>query len=84
MMASGDCDSAMIPQSGGRHNTHRGGSAIPPEELARLLSQFAGQPIAPEHIMRDIADGAPARPDGTLSILPYAAWLAAQHSIRAR
>jgi plasmid maintenance system antidote protein VapI len=44
-------------------------NAATPAELARIL----GVPEAT--VQRHVADGAPTAPDGTMSLVHYAAWL---------
>ena len=42
---------------------------------ARLLSKVGGEAIPEPLIRADLADGAPAHPDGTINLVHYAAWL---------
>jgi hypothetical protein len=44
-------------------------------DLAKLLSRVGGTEIAPEVIEQDIEEGMPTNPDGTVSVVHYAAWL---------
>ena len=44
-------------------------------DAARLLTRGGGQPVTIEMIESDLAAGAPARTDGTISLICYAAWL---------
>ncbi len=44
-------------------------------DLAKLLSRVGGTDIAPEVIEQDIEEGMPTNPDGTVSVVHYAAWL---------
>ncbi len=50
-------------------------TAIPVEELARILAALGGH-ITIEMIRADIAAGAPTNPDGTINLIQYGAWLA--------
>ena len=43
--------------------------------LAQLLSKVGGQPVSEAMFREDIDAGAPVRPDGTLNVVHYAAWL---------
>lgn len=49
--------------------------SLRPDELARLLSAV-GSPVSAQTIEADLAAGAPTNPDGTISLVAYAAWLA--------
>jgi hypothetical protein len=53
-------------------------SALSIDDLALLLTKAGGRPIAAAKIREDLAAGAPANADGTLHLVHYAAWLAAQ------
>jgi len=44
-------------------------------DAARLLAKVGGQPVTEAMLRDDLASGAPANPDGTLSLVHYAAWL---------
>lgn len=47
------------------------------EELAALLTQFGGgDRVDPAAIRADLAEGAPANPDGSINLIEYTAWLA--------
>ncbi len=50
-------------------------NAISVGDLAKLLSRVGGTEIAPEVIEQDIEEGMPTNPDGTVSVVHYAAWL---------
>lgn len=53
-------------------------------ELARLLTEAAGEPVTLAMLRADLAAGASLNPDGTVSLLHYAAWmLARRHQKRA-
>ena len=45
------------------------------EQAAKLLSAAAKVRVPVEQIAADVATGAPTNPDGTLSLVQYAAWL---------
>ncbi len=49
-------------------------TAIPVEELARILAALGGR-VTAEMIRADVAAGAPVNPDGTINLTHYAAWL---------
>jgi hypothetical protein len=50
------------------------------ERAAATLSKAAGRPITVPMLKRDIACGAPVlKPDGTLDVVRYAAWLAREN-----
>lgn len=53
-------------------------TALPAGDLAKLLTTAGGREISPAAIEADVAAGAPTNPDGTLHLVHYAAWLAAQ------
>lgn len=53
-------------------------AALPIDQLATLLSRAGGQPITGPQIRSDIDAGAPSNADGTLHLVHYTAWLAAQ------
>jgi hypothetical protein len=50
-------------------------TALTVADAARLLSKVGGQPVRVTMIEADLADGAPANPDGTLNLVHYAAWI---------
>jgi len=50
-------------------------NAMSVNDLAKLLSRVGGTEIAPEVIEQDIEEGMPTNPDGTVSVVHYAAWL---------
>lgn len=45
------------------------------EQAAKLLSAAAKIRIPPEQIASDLENGAPRNPDGSISLVAYAAWL---------
>lgn len=51
---------------------------LTPAQAAQLLSAASKLKIPVEQIKRDLAEGAPANPDGTLNLVHYAAWLAGE------
>jgi len=51
-------------------------AALTPEQMAQLLAAAGGRAITEEAIREDIAGGAPANADGTMSLIDYTAWLA--------
>ena len=52
------------------------------DDAARLLSAAGGRIVAREALERDVAAGAPANPDGTISLVLYAAWLVKEMASR--
>jgi hypothetical protein len=50
-------------------------TALSVADAARLLTKVGGQPVRVSMIEADLADGAPANPDGTINLVEYAAWL---------
>ena len=46
------------------------------EQAAKVMSAAMKRRIETEKIRQDIQDGAPTNSDGTLNLVPYAAWLA--------
>jgi len=48
------------------------------EQAAKLLSAAAKVRVPPEQIAADLEAGAPRNPDGTISLVRYAAWLVKQ------
>lgn len=47
------------------------------QQLTSLLTKAGGKTITPEMVEKDIRSGAPANGDGTVNLVQYAAWLAA-------
>ena len=45
-------------------------------DLAKILSLSGPKPVTVEMLQADIDDGAPTNPDGSISLVLYAAWLA--------
>ena len=45
------------------------------EQAAKLLSAAAKVRIPPDQIAADLEAGAPRNPDGTISLVHYAAWI---------
>ena len=50
-------------------------TALPKEAVVRLLKNAGSSTISAEPLEADIAAGAPVNPDGTVSLVEYAAWL---------
>lgn len=50
-------------------------SSLAIEAAAGLLSKAIGMKVAPAEIRRDIKNGAPVNPDGTINLVNYTAWL---------
>jgi hypothetical protein len=44
-------------------------------DVARILTASGWKPVTVEMIQADIDAGAPVNPDGTISLVRYAAWL---------
>lgn len=53
-------------------------SGLTPAMLAEALTKGSGSPISAAMIQADIQAGAPANPDGTISLVSYVAWLIKQ------
>jgi len=49
--------------------------ALSLEDMARVLTASGPKRVAVETMRRDIDDGAPTNPDGTVNLVHYAAWL---------
>ncbi len=63
---SGQTSGAISPQS------------LRLEDLAKILSAMGPKPVTVEMLHADIDDGAPVNRDGTLNLLHYTSWLAAE------
>jgi hypothetical protein len=50
-------------------------NALPVAQAARLLTKVGGERVSEEMIRRDLEDGAPVNPDGTINLVHYASWL---------
>jgi hypothetical protein len=50
-------------------------AALSIDDTARLLTRVGGERISVEMIEEDVADGAPANPDGSINLVNYCAWL---------
>lgn len=50
-------------------------TALPKETVVRLLKNAGSSTISAETLKADVAAGAPVNPDGTVSLVEYAAWL---------
>ncbi|MFQ5734315.1 MAG: hypothetical protein ACE5KM_20445 [Planctomycetaceae bacterium] len=44
-------------------------------DAARLLTKAGGRLVTEAALQRDIENGAPTNPDGTINVVHYAAWL---------
>ncbi|MGD8453617.1 MAG: hypothetical protein PVJ57_17525 [Phycisphaerae bacterium] len=53
-------------------------SQLPLSELVRSLNDVGSETVTIEMIKADIAAGAPTNRDGTINLIDYTAWLAAQ------
>ena len=53
--------------------------ALTVEELAEVLRLSGARHSSEENILKDISDGAPTNPDGTINYVHYLAWLATQN-----
>ena len=62
-------DNVSIPQPGMKV------TALPPSDLAKLLSKSAGKTVTVDAIRRHVEAGAPTNPDGSMNLVHYAAWL---------
>lgn len=49
-------------------------------DAARVLTALGPKPVTVEMLQADVANGAPANADGTLSLLHYAAWIVKEMS----
>ena len=50
-------------------------TALSPENAARLLARVGSKRATVQRLQEDIEAGAPSNPDGTISLIAYAAWL---------
>jgi len=59
------------------HNGHHGltVTSLPPNDLAKLLTQSGGKSITLDMLRQDFEAGAPTNADGTVNLVHYAAWL---------
>lgn len=51
-------------------------TALTVAELVRLMQRAGSRTISEESVRKDLGQGAPVNPDGTLHLLHYSAWLA--------
>lgn len=51
---------------------------IPLSDLAKLLTEAAGQRVTVSKLRADLAAGAPSNPDGIINLVHYVAWLLSQ------
>lgn len=49
--------------------------ALTIEQLVEVLKRSGSKTVSAEIIRKDIANGAPVNPDGTISFVEYTAWL---------
>ena len=59
----------------GRQHGPLNPQALQLADVARVLTALGPKPIAVEMLQKDIDDGAPRNPDGTMNLVHYAAWL---------
>jgi len=57
-------------------------NALSVADAARLLAKASGQPISVQMLEAALSAGAPKNPDGTISLVRYAAWLVRELSAR--
>ncbi|MFW5750291.1 MAG: hypothetical protein ACOCZK_01455 [Planctomycetota bacterium] len=50
-------------------------TALPVDQVARLLRHAGSEHVNEDAIRADIAAGAPTNPDGTINLVVYGAWL---------
>ena len=50
-------------------------TALTIDQIADLLRRSGSTAGVEDKIAKDLADGAPANPDGTINAIEYAAWL---------
>ena len=48
------------------------------EDMAKILTAMGPKPVTVEMLQADIDDGAPVNRDGTMNLLQYSAWMAAE------
>jgi hypothetical protein len=56
-------------------------TALSKEALVRLLKNAGSSTVSAETLEADIEAGAPVNPDGTVSLVEYAAWLCKEEAI---
>ena len=49
-------------------------TALSVPDLVKLLKRFGSRSVSEETVREDIANGAPANPDGTVNLIFYTAW----------
>ena len=59
-------------------------AALVPADAARMLSAVGGRQVTAEQIEADLEAGAPRNPNGTISLVQYAAWLVRQMALDAK
>lgn len=50
-------------------------TALPVDQVAKLLRHAGSEHLTVDAIRADIAAGAPTNPDGTMNLVVYGAWL---------
>ena len=58
-------------------------TALSKEALVRLLKNAGSSTVSAKTLEADIEAGAPVNPDGTVSLVEYAAWLCKEEAIHA-
>ena len=53
-------------------------TALPLEEVSRVLSKICPEPLTVEQLQEDLDSGAPTNHDGTINLVHYGAWLLSQ------
>lgn len=62
--------------AGGQHGGSLNPQALSAQDLARVLSASGRKPVTVEMIQKCLAEGAPTNPDGSISLVRFAAFLA--------
>lgn len=55
-------------------------TALSVSDLVELLKRSGSRGVSEEMVRNDIANGAPANPDGTVNLIFYTAWLVKEAS----
>jgi len=50
-------------------------TALSVADLIKVLKHAGSRTVSEENIRKDIADGHPVNPDGTINLITYTAWL---------
>jgi hypothetical protein len=61
---------------GGQHGGSLNPQALSVEDLARVLTASSRKAVTREMIQKSLDNGAPLNPDGTISLVKFAAFLA--------